>query len=132
MVAQFVSVNLPLTSTPRDFYPCAAIGVRKGNKLIAGFIYNLYSGPSIDVTVASVDPSWARSRSVMHALFAYPFLQLGCTRMGCLVSANNKRANKLARGLGFTREGILRRGYDGVNDGHLYGMLREECKWLRG
>lgn len=127
-----MAVNLPLASHVRDFYPCTAIGVRKGDKLIAGFVYNVYTGPSIDVTVASVDPSWTKRRDVVHALFAYPFLQLGCIRLGCIVSAGNKRAQKLGEGLGFKLEGRMRFGYDGVNDGLMYGMLREECKWLRG
>lgn len=129
MVAHFVAVNMPIATHRREFDPCAAIGVRRGDYLIAGFVYNKYSGHSIDVTVASVNPSWAVRRDVIRALFAYPFLQLGCTRLGCSIVGNGK-SEKLAVGLGFTLEGVLRQGYDGVNDAHVYGMLREECKWL--
>jgi ribosomal protein S18 acetylase RimI-like enzyme len=123
---------MPINSEPQDFSPCSAVGVRKGDKLIAGFVYNCFTGRSIDVTAASVDPAWSRRRDILHALFAYPFLQLGCTRMSCHVSVHNKKAIKLAEGLGFVLEGRLRRGYDGINDALLYGMLREECNWLRG
>lgn len=112
-----------------DFLPCAAIGVRRGDKLIAGFVYNHYLGHQIEVTVASVDPRWSLRRDIVRALFIYPFVQLGVTRLTCTVSVFNKKAIKLAEGLGFRREGLLRRGYDGVNDAYLYAMLREECDW---
>jgi RimJ/RimL family protein N-acetyltransferase len=129
LVSQFVAVNMPIITHRREFDPCSAIGVRRGDYLIAGFVYNHYNGHSIDVTVASVNPLWAVRRDIIRALFAYPFLQLGCSRLGCMVVGDGK-SKKLATGLGFTLEGVLRRGYDGVNDAQVYGMLREECKWL--
>ena len=120
---------MPLHIDKKDFLPCAAIGVRRGNNLIAGFVYNNYVGISINVTVASVDPRWTLRRDIIRALFIYPFVQLGVTRLTCSVSVHNKKAIKLAEGLGFHREGLLRRGYDGINDAYLYAMLREECDW---
>jgi RimJ/RimL family protein N-acetyltransferase len=120
---------MPTNVTEADFLPCAAIGVRRGDRLIAGFVYNHYIGHQIEVTVASVDPRWTLRRDIIRALFIYPFVQLGVQRLICTVSVHNKKAIKLANGLGFTREGVLRKGYDGVNDAYLFSMLREECDW---
>ena len=44
-----------------------------------------------------------------------------------------KRNERLLKGTGFVKEGIVRKAMkvDGKYiDGALYGMLREECKWV--
>jgi hypothetical protein len=68
---------------------------------------------------------------VLNAMFAYIFVQLGCVRCTSIVKKSNKRARAILEGLGFVLEGRIRRGFDGVRDGLVYGMLREECEYIQ-
>jgi len=43
----------------------------------------------------------------------------------------NDKAMKMNRQLGFTQEGRLRHLH-GADDGILWGMLKDECKWIKG
>ena len=67
---------------------------------------------------------------VFRAVFTYIFEQLGCRRCTCIVRKNNKRGRALVEATGFTLEGNLRKGFDGVRDALIYGLLKEECRFL--
>lgn len=129
-MGKFVADRMPVQYDVVEFGRFSAIGVSRGYDMIAGFVYHTYQGWECELTMASDDPSWCRSRTIISTLFAYPFLQLGCTRMNLNVCVNNEKAIKLGVGLGFKIEGLKRRGYDGVNDAYVMGMLREECIWI--
>jgi RimJ/RimL family protein N-acetyltransferase len=47
-----------------------------------------------------------------------------------LVRVDNIEARRFDENLGFVQEGIIRRGADDGTDMILYGMLKEECRWL--
>lgn len=106
-----------------------ALGVVRNQKLVGGVIYHNYSRHGIEVTGAFDDPRWALPQT-MRALFDYPFQQLGCVRITAVIAKKNKRSRRLCEGLGFRLEGVARKGFDGKQDACIYGMLREECKWL--
>ncbi len=72
--------------------------------------------------------SW---REAMYRFFAYPFLQVGCTRVTGLVAANNQVARAFDEHIGFVYEGTLRRGMPDGTDLTVYGMLRDECRWIK-
>jgi RimJ/RimL family protein N-acetyltransferase len=84
----------------------------------------------IEASIAASSRRWA-SRSVLHTLFAYPFKQVGAHRLLVQCSEANAKAMKMNRQLGFTQEGRLRHLH-GPDDGILWGMLRDECKWIKG
>ena len=128
-VAAWVAARIAQVGAAERFGPHAAIGVSRGGALIAGAVFNNWRGHDIEVSFASADPRWAR-RGMVRTLFAYPFAQLGCARLSSLTAHGNARARKLLTGLGFTHEGVLRRGFDGAEDALIFGMLREECRWL--
>jgi RimJ/RimL family protein N-acetyltransferase len=110
--------------------PCWAIGITRGDELIAGVVYNLYRHPMIEASIASTDSSWC-SRRNLAAIFAFPFCQLGCTRMGASTDAENLEVRGFLERLGFRREGLLKSAFPGRRDAVLYGMTPEECRWLR-
>lgn len=114
-----------------DFKPCSSLGVARDGNLLAGMIFNNFRPKSRDIhfTIAADSPKWA-SREVVSFVFNYVFNQLGCTRMTLIISKKNKRARKLAEGLGFQYEGKLRQGFDGIQDAIIYAMLSKECRWL--
>ncbi len=113
-----------------SFGPSTAIGIQKNGELIAGCVYHDYRDGQIESSLASSTKSWA-NRSVLYSLFAYPFLQVKANRLLVTCAENNEKAMKMNRQLGFVPEGILRELYY-PNDGIVWGMLKQECKWIKG
>lgn len=108
----------------------AAIGLEQDGEIIASVVFDMYTGPSICMHVAAVPGRRWMTREYLWRCFAYPFLQLKCNRITGLVREDNLEAQKFDEHLGFKREGLIRRGAtDGANI-ILYGMLRDECRFL--
>ena len=115
-----------------DKFPLDApsIGLLENGRVIGGVVYTMYTGNGIMMNVAGGYKGWI-NRAFLRAAFAYPFKQLGCTRVSGLVRADNYAAQQFDERLGFKREGLVRRGDDDGTDLIMYGMLREECKWIK-
>lgn len=130
-VAHWVCSRLPTRITPEDLGPLVTIGlVDKNGKLVAGCLYHNYRKyGSMEVTFASITPRWVLPWN-LAPLFHYPFVQRACTRITLIIGSNNKVALRTNIRLGFKLEGVVRRGYDGMQDAYVLGMLREECKWI--
>lgn len=107
-----------------------AIGLEEDGELIAGVVYNWYTGPSICMHVAAEPGKRWLNRDFLFAAFAYPFIQLKCNRVTGLVRVDNLDAQRFDEHLGFVKEGVLRKAADDGTDFILYGMLKEECRWL--
>ena len=112
------------------FGPSTAIGVQKDGQLIAGAVFHDYrpKNGQIEASIASDSPRWA-TRSVLYSLFAYPFIQCDANRLLVTCDESNDKAMKMNKQLGFTPEGILRQMYY-PNDAIIFGMLKNECKWI--
>ena len=108
-----------------------AIGVIVGEKLVAACIYHAFrpQTPDIQMTMVADTPRWC-TKGALQFLLAYPFQTLNCARVTCIVARKNKRSRRLIEGLGWKLEGTCRRAWDGRQDAMVYGMLREECRWL--
>lgn len=121
-------------NTPADLGPYYAVGIKRNGKAAAVVVWNMYHmhkyGADIRVIIASDDPRWCLP-GVLRELFSYPFNQAGCTRITAIIKDGNERSLKLCRGLGFRKEGVLRRGYNGRTNAVLLSMLKEECTWLQ-
>ena len=111
-----------------NFRDCKAIGVLKDTKLVAGVVYHSLADGQIHASIAVEDKNWA-NKSVLYALFAYPFKQCNCHRILVTAKDNNKESIRLAKKLGFQKEGLLRQMFPPHN-AVLLGMLKDECKWL--
>lgn len=74
------------------------------------------------------DKGWV-SRQLVRAAFAYPFRQLGLSRVTGLVDERNERVLAMDKKMGFKEEGRVRAAL-GDRDLILLGMLREECRYL--
>lgn len=129
VVSQYVASRISVVSD-RGFGPCRALGVIRGGKLIGGVVFHSYKGHDIEMSAVMDDPRWARP-GVMMRLFSYPFIQLGCARMTTITGASNTAARRADEHMGFVQEGVHPKGWDGVEDAVSYGMLRENCRWLR-
>jgi RimJ/RimL family protein N-acetyltransferase len=107
------------------------LGLEEDGELIAGVAFNMYTGASISMHVAAVPGKRWMTKEFLWRSFAYPFIQLNCNRITGLVREDNLDAQKFDEHLGFKREGLLRRAcLDGSNM-ILYGMLKDECRFLR-
>jgi RimJ/RimL family protein N-acetyltransferase len=132
VLVPWAAERMPLQNA--TFGPCTTLGFAIGDRLISVAIFHnfreLQYGHEIHVSMSAEDPRWCTRRN-LGLIFKYPFDQLGCVRVTTVTSRKNKRARKLDEGLGFKREGVLRKGMDGRDDAIVYGMLRKECKWIR-
>lgn len=127
-VSRFVSENIPGKDA---FLPTDPnVGMLKDGKLIAGCVFNMYTGTGICMHVAATENGWL-NREFLRACFSYPFLQLGCQRVTGLVRTDNKAAQRFDEHLGFKREGLLRQAEEDGCDLILYGMLKSECRWIK-
>ena len=113
--------------------PFQAFGVVRDNKPVCVVIWNSYrpmsAGADCRVIIAADDPRWCLP-GVLRELFSYPFNHLGCTRITAVIKDGNAKSLKLCRGLGFKKEGVLRRAHNGKTNAIVLSMLREECTWL--
>ena len=113
-----------------DFGKAVGIGLEEDEGLIAGVVFNLYTGPSICMHVAATPGRRWMTRDFLYRSFAYPFLQLNCNRITGLVREDNLDAQRFDEHLGFKREGLMRKAASDGTNFILYGMLKEECRWL--
>lgn len=81
------------------------------------------------VTVLVLDPR-CLSRRVLRAIFVALFAQ--AKRLTAEVEPDNRRALRQVQRLGFCFEGYHPLGLEGTRDTIVYGMLREDCRYLPG
>lgn len=92
---------------------------------VAGF--ERWNGSDVEMHYAG-EPGFF-TRRFMRGLAQYVFLQLGCDRVTGRIPADRPKGAEIARRAGWTHEGTLRRGHQGT-DILIFGMLKEECRWL--
>lgn len=107
----------------------ASLGIVRDGHIVAGIVYHYRPPHDADMTIASIDKRWC-NRLVLKAIFVYPFLQLKCKRVTALVESTNQPIQAFLCRVGFQQEGILRQGYASGGDAVIFGMLRDECRWL--
>lgn len=92
--------------------------------------YSHFSSAACELTIATDGSKRWASRRALRLIFGIPFMQWKMRRVSGLVRANNSEAIDMAERLGGTLEGRARCAFDGDIDGLIYGMLREECRWV--
>ncbi|WP_395138278.1 GNAT family N-acetyltransferase [Schlegelella aquatica] len=115
---------------PEGLLPAIGIGLEQDGQLIAGVLYTRYTGTSMEMHVAAIPGRRWLTREYLQTCFAYPFDMVGCRRVTGLVRASNYEARRFDEHLGFKQEGVLRKAAADGDDIIVYGMLREECRWI--
>jgi RimJ/RimL family protein N-acetyltransferase len=128
MVAAMVKSRIPHMKD-QEWGPCTAFGVVQSDKLVGGVVYHCFRKFDICFGAAFDTHTWAKP-ATLRALFDYPFNQLGCVRVTAITGRKNKPARKMLEHVGFKLEGVARRALDGINDGYVYGLLKEDCRWI--
>lgn len=116
-VAQFVERAISRAIIP----PFTCIGVERGGEVVAGVVFNCYTGADIHVTVAG-----SPTRSLIRSVGKYAYGQLRCQRM--TVITEQPKVVEYAQRLGGVVEGALRNQFGAGRNGVLIGILRDEWK----
>lgn len=103
-----------------------AIGLRKGDKLVGGVVYENWNGRSIVCHIAIAD---RLTPAYLAAMFDYPFNVCGVDKIIAPVGSKNAKALTLVRKMGFTEEARIK---DADTDGDIVflTMARDACRYL--
>tara|TARA_R110000796_G_scaffold247572_1_gene373122 strand:+ start:1811 stop:2245 length:435 start_codon:yes stop_codon:yes gene_type:complete len=102
------------------------------NKILGCLLFSDYDGNNIFVHLALDDPKVCQRRYI-KLMFDYAFNQCKCNRMTAMCINGYERNEKLLKGVGFVKEGIIRESIKINNkwiNAALYGILKGECKWV--
>jgi RimJ/RimL family protein N-acetyltransferase len=125
-VAEWVASRIPGFAISPG---AVALGVSRETRLIAGVIYERFNGVHMEVSISAAEPGWA-SRAVLARLFGYPFEQMGCKAISCIVPMDNLQSLNLATKLGFEPEAIVKYAAQSGADILVLKLFRERCRWI--
>ena len=103
--------------------------VLQDGKPVGGVVFNNYRG--FDIHMSAAFEGCALTRQNLSTLCEYVFGQLNVRRVTAITGKKNRRARKALRIIGFIEEGTCKHALDGVQDAVVYGLLRENCRWIR-
>lgn len=126
-VAEWAGARIESYKIPEKFN---AIGLECDGVLVAAAVYDSWYHPSISGHIASDGSRRWANREFLRAIFDYPFRQIGCARITAPIADGNEAARRFVEKLGFVLEGRLRRAMPDGGDRLLYGLLKEDCKWV--
>ena len=108
----------------------AAIGIERDGELVGGVFYDNFRTRCIAMHVASAGAHWMTMDFLWYA-FAYPFQQLGVSKVMAPIDSTNTNARHFVERLGFVLEASIA---EGSKDGDLliYTMNRAQCRFLKG
>lgn len=130
LVARYVSEQIGINVTRGTPFIGFAVYTEE-DAFVAGVIVSNFRETDCEVSMAADTANWAR-KGVMRIIFEYIFVTAGCIRCTCIVAntAETKRTRRFLLGIGFVLEGNMRRAYDGQTDALIFGLLREDCRFL--
>jgi hypothetical protein len=99
------------------------------DEVLASMVCEFKNSFDVHMTAVVADAR-AVSRKLLRTIFSTLFTQ--AVRVTAVVDPRNDDSIDALRRCGFQYEGFLRRGLDGDRDGLIYGMLREDCRFLPG
>ena len=105
-VGAWVAEQVDQRSPWGEFY---SMGAEKDGQLVSGIVFNNYNGSNATAHIAVSKPNKLFLELLDHA-FVYAFETLGLRRLTGLVEADNSKALKLDKHIGFVEEGVMEQG----------------------
>lgn len=105
--------------------PFTCMGIDRDGEIVAGVVFNCFTGHDVAVTVAG--DRGAFSRSFIRAVGDYVFNQLDCLRMS--ITTGQTKIVEIATRLGAQVEGVKRNHFGRDRHGIVLGILKEEWKF---
>lgn len=103
----------------------------EGSSIVFVVVYSHFSARDCVMTIATDGKkTWATKRS-LRAIFAVPFVQWRLRRVTFLVRADNSSSIRMCKKAGAHIEGVMRKAFPGDVNGILFGLLSEECRYLK-
>lgn len=106
------------------------IGLEKDGVLVAGVLYDSWTGRSMQMHVASDGSRKWLNREYLKACFDYPFNHLKLNKVIGIVDSTNADALRFDHHLGFVTEAVIKDAGK-YGDLHILSMTRQQCRFLR-
>lgn len=107
-----------------QFYPpFTTMGLERNGEIIAAFLFNIYTGADIHVTIAG--SGW--TRRFLREMGQYLFDQLGVDRFTAITEQQN--VVDIVERVGGQKEGLLRNHFGPNRDGIILGVLKNEYRY---
>lgn len=103
--------------------PFTCMGIERGGEIVAGVVFNSFTGTDVAVTVAGDH----FTRGFISAVGHYVFTQMGCLRMS--ITTEQPKVIEIAHRLAAQTEGTKRNHFGKGRDGTVLGILREDWKF---
>lgn len=118
-VAAFVGQRVKRIIYP----PFTCMGIDRDGEIVAGVVFNSFSGADVHVTVAGS----GFTRGFLADVGQYVFSTLKCRRI--TVITEQPKVMRIAERLGGQVEGLLRDQFGEGRDGFLIGILAQEYRF---
>lgn len=122
----FINNILQVKFSPEN--SCVISSVTEDYKIMGVTAFSMFTEHNCELSVASVTPKFM-TRDYLRAVFHYPFITCGKTRITAIIEHDNLKAQEIDRRLGFVHEAELKNWY-GNKNGIVMRMLKDECKWI--
>jgi RimJ/RimL family protein N-acetyltransferase len=109
-----------------DFY---ALGVIRGDDIIAGVVINNYNGANATCHIAIAQQT-KMIVPLFQAVCDYAFRHCGLKRLTGMVPSNELNVLAFDKHLGFEEEFLMKDGAPGA-DMHILVLWPDKCRWLR-
>ncbi len=109
--------------------PYEAAAIVRRERFAGAVLYTNYRETSIEICWAG-EAGWA-TRQHLREIFAYPFLQLGCLRASGCIRRSNGASREFAKWIGCREVGVLEYEYGPGEDGILYSITADKCRWIK-
>lgn len=117
-VAHFVGRKVGSVFQP----PYACLGVERGGDIVAGIVFNVWTGPDVQLTIAA-EPG-ALSRRFLRRVGLYIVKELGCIR--ATIETEQPHVVEMALRMGGKIEGVKRDLFGPGRDGTVIGVLKKD------
>lgn len=130
-VAAWAAGQIPWLSGPEGFGPCEAWGIMNDETMTGAIIFTNHQKDIGDICFDVIAPNgnWGAD-DIWATISDYVFNVLKCERLTMVLPKAAKVNRALAERVGFVMEGTRRKAYPGGVNAIMYGMLREDCRWL--